>query len=520
MRRMRNRGLLCLLVWLVGWLGGWAQPPASVAAPPVQDIPKNADGTYTIRVSSRVVVLDVVVTDKQGNVVTGLKKEDFHVTEADEPQTVRDFEAAGAHAVSPGVTVNSTAELDRLAPQAPVNIILLDEFNEKFEDEAFARYSLKKFLATQPDKLTTPTMLLAVDLSHFYVLKDYTQDKASIVSALDHHLAGNPFRNTSVSWSPDRFQTAFVTLMRVAEAVQGHPGHKNMIWIGRGFPTRATQARLDNDLRVETSVQACVNALRDARVTLYSVDPAGITFDQNRYGPEFLALDPFGGNYDFNRLARATGGRALYGQNDVDAQIATDVRDGETFYTLSYRPTNDSRDTSKFRKIKVTLTRPDLVATTREGYYLTRNPARVDPLSPSRRFQMDMAAAAMSTMVYDAVPVTAKLTGKPNEVSLHIDGKGVNWYAATDTEPRHAELIVFALEFDKKGKALGQKGETDHFNGHPEDPATGPMTRAVDVNFNLTPDPKAVRVRFVVRSAPTGRLGTADLDLGQSGRKP
>ncbi len=480
---------------------------------------QNADGSYTIRVSSRVVVLDVVVTDKQGKVVGGLTKDDFHVTEAGEPQQVRDFETAGAHAISPEVTVNSTADLDKVAPQAPVNIILLDEFNTKFEDEAFARYSLKKFLSTQPDKLTTPTMLLAIDLSHFYVLKDYTQDKQSIVEALDHHLAASPFRNTSVSWSPARFQTAFVTLMRVAQAVQGHPGHKNMIWIGRGLPPRIVGRGVDGETLVNTSVQACVNALRDARVTLYSIDPAGIVTDQFVFGSNGQYGDPFGGNYDFNRLAQATGGRALYGQNDVDAQIATDVRDGETFYTLTYRPTNDSRDPSKFRKIKVTLTNPALVATTREGYYLHRNPRLENPLTPSRQFQMDLVAAATSTMVYDAIPLTVKATGVPNQYRVHVDGKGVVWYYATDTEPRHADVTVFALQFDKKGKALEQKGETDHFKGHPDDPATGPLNRAVDVDLTLQPDAKAVRVRFVVRST-TGKLGTADVELVPGGKKP
>ena len=57
-----------------------------------------------------------------------------------------------------------------------------------------------------------------------------------------------------------------------------------------------------------------------------------------------------------------------YGRNDVDAEIGTAIRDGASFYTLAYRPTNEVRDVNKFRKIKVTvLNRPDLTVVTGRG---------------------------------------------------------------------------------------------------------------------------------------------------------
>ncbi len=135
-----------------------APPPAAPGAQPA----RNPDGTYTIRQSSRLVILDVVATDAKGNLVTDLKREDFHVTEAKERQAILNFEPAGAHVLSPELTINSTADLDRLAPRAPVNIILLDEFNTRFEDMAFARYSLKKFLEKQPAKLSTTMAVGAI----------------------------------------------------------------------------------------------------------------------------------------------------------------------------------------------------------------------------------------------------------------------------------------------------------------------------------------------------------------------
>jgi hypothetical protein len=122
-----------------------ATPPAQTPPPQAQpqtagsEPVKDANGVYTIRRNARLVVLDLVVTDAKGNIVTDLKRDEFHVTEANEPETILNFEAAGAHALDPQATINSTQDLDRLAPNAPVNIILLDEFNTRFEDMAFAR---------------------------------------------------------------------------------------------------------------------------------------------------------------------------------------------------------------------------------------------------------------------------------------------------------------------------------------------------------------------------------------------
>jgi VWFA-related protein len=462
------------------------------------------------------VVLDVVVTDAKGNVVNGLTKDDFTVTDAGEPQTVTNFDISAVHMAKPDVTINSTADLDRLAPDAPVDIILLDEFNTLFEDEAFARYSLKKYLEKQPDKLTTPTMLLAVGIDKFTVLNDYTQDKQAILNSLDHHFVEYPWRNQGISWAPERLGTAFGTLERVAEATVGHPGHKNMIWIGRGFPSiNMANIPVDSSRRVESYVQQCVNMLRDARVTLYAVDPAGLVVDPAaKYGNEAAFLDPFGGNYDFSRLARATGGKALYGRNDVDAEIGKSAEGGENFYTLTYRPTTGGMDPQKFRKIVVTVDRPGLTATTRLGYFVSMGPARVNPTSPSRQLMFDLNSAAKSTMVYDAVPLTVTRDPKdPDTFLVRIDSKGLVWTFATDTEPRHADFVIVATTFDKKEKVIKEFAKVAKINAAADVPPRGRIEIPVTVPVKLEHDAKAVRVRFVVRISQTGREGTADATL-------
>jgi hypothetical protein len=60
------------------------QPPAQAGA--------SAPPTPTIRVYVTRVVLDVLVTDAKGGVVTGLTRDDFKVTDAGEPQTITNFD--------------------------------------------------------------------------------------------------------------------------------------------------------------------------------------------------------------------------------------------------------------------------------------------------------------------------------------------------------------------------------------------------------------------------------------------
>ncbi len=535
MRVVLRVSLLLLFVLSPGLLVGQQpqpspEPPGAQPAPatPPQSIPGTPPiapngGTAapqtsanTIRTTARLVVLDAVVVDKKGNPVTDLAKEQFHIQEDGDEQTMLNFTPPGHFSPPADATIDSTADLDRLAPRAPVNIILLDEFNTLFEDMAFARYSLQKFLKAQPDKLDTPTMLVSVSLEKFEVLHDYTQNKGEILQALDHHFAAYPWQAHNYSWIGERYATAFFTLRRVAEASNGHLGHKNMIWIGRGFPSiswvRFSPVDRDN---VHTAMQQTINELRDARVTLYTIDPAGVMVDPSRYGSEAALFDPFGGEPNFQKIASETGGRNLYGRNDVDAEIGTSIRDGASFYTLTYRPTNVVRDVNHFRRITISVEgRPDLKVVTRQGYFDSRAPARLAPDGQAnRRLVAELAGAGTSTMVYDAVPLTLTVGETPNRYLLHMDAKYMPWTISTGTEPRQTKLIVTATTFDKKGKVLKADARSTTLSAKATEPQTGPLKGPLTVAFDLPADPKAVRARFVVRVNANGRMGTADLDL-------
>jgi hypothetical protein len=285
-----------------------------------------------------------------------------------------------------------------------------------------------------------------------------------------------------------------------------------MVWIGRGFPhLNLANVSVDTSNRLDNAVQDCVNVLRDARVTLYTIDPAGVMVDPGKYGQDAADNDPLGGNYQFAALARATGGTALYGRNDVDAQINTAIQDGSSFYTLTYRPTNSSLDPSKFRKITVTLGRPGLKVLTRQGYYLRYGADKVDPVKPSRRLVADLIAADRSNMAYDGVPFSVTPAGgDPTEYDIHLESKGLFWTPATETEKRHADFILIVSTFDKKGIELHRDARTFAILASDDVPDVGPLERDVNIKYHVLSDPKAVRARFTVRVTASGRIGTQD----------
>src|ERR1041385_4223522 len=64
-----------------------AQTPAQQ---PQED--KNKQGLYSIRVESELVLVNVVVHDKQGKLVSDLKQEDFTVLEDGKPQRISSFD--------------------------------------------------------------------------------------------------------------------------------------------------------------------------------------------------------------------------------------------------------------------------------------------------------------------------------------------------------------------------------------------------------------------------------------------
>jgi hypothetical protein len=70
--------------------------------------------------------------------------------------------------------------------------------------------------------------------------------------------------------------------------------------------------------------------------------------------------------------------------------------------------------------------------------------------------------------------------------------------------------------FDSKGKELKREAQTIGANAPPTVPPTGRLERSANISYKIDHNPKAVRARFVVRATSSGRIGTADVVLGQA----
>ena len=68
-------------IWIFGQNTS-AQTPQPLATPPVEE------DSDVVKISTALIQLDVVVTDKNGKLVTDLKPEDFEVLENGERQTI------------------------------------------------------------------------------------------------------------------------------------------------------------------------------------------------------------------------------------------------------------------------------------------------------------------------------------------------------------------------------------------------------------------------------------------------
>lgn len=150
--RLARRSALALLVPLVGLHAARAQAPAPAiagdpAAPAAQAAPGERPQSFPGEVD--LVTVDVVVTDKKGNPVTGLSASDFTVEEEGVRQVVSSFEAvelpaAPAAAAAPRPRV-STNTLPRLRASRTF-LILFDDLHTTPEDGAQAKGAVAAFL--------------------------------------------------------------------------------------------------------------------------------------------------------------------------------------------------------------------------------------------------------------------------------------------------------------------------------------------------------------------------------------
>lgn len=512
LQQLSGRSFIVALIACPSFLG---QSPSQQSHPSEMAAP-------SITVTARIVALDVVVTDKQGHPVSGLTAKDFTVSEDRVPQTIRYFEGPEQHVLSPGVTIDSTADLAK-APDAPITLLVLDELNTRFSDMSYTRHTLEKYLEAQPVVLTQPTALLVVSNTKFQVIRDYTLDRQALLTALKNHFPEYPWRlmqsGKGGPGAAERLAMSLESLEQIAQATAGHRGRKNIVWVGPGFPSINTNESTDKEAAViQQAIQHVIDMMRDSRITLTTIDPtiasSGTVLIQT---PDDLDAaendnghDPFAGDVNFQLLAPATGGRVYAARNDIDAEIAESILDGNNYYTLSYSPTNHNDVAQPYRRIHVSLDIPGLTATTRNGYYTDSSapPAPTNAIALKldlKKIASDLGAAANSNLDYTGLAVTANRL--PDTIVVNVDAKGLTFSDEPDGSAQ-AEVTVMVASFNHQNKMIAHSIQEMTAHVKPGVMISQTATFRVQAQIPSSAD----RVRLVVRDTVSGKLGTFDFN--------
>lgn len=507
----------------VFFLGTQLCANCSAAQTPGQsNSPGLSDAQTTLHVITRLVVLDVVVTDRKGHLIDRpLTRDDFTIVEDKQVQTIRNFEPPSTHKMPADGReniVHSAADLSKIG-DAPVTILILDELNSRFEDMSYGRQMMVKYLQSQPQVLKQPTVLLLATNNTFQQLHDYTQDRDALIAIVKHHMPEYPRKLYAAGPAAvERIAQTLAALQQIAEASMGTPGRKNIIWVGNGFPSVGLVA-LDTPEaeQVETAFRRITVRLMAARITMYTIDPtANSTATVDIENPDDLAAaigsagtSPFdNGSVSFTQLAPATGGLAYSGRNDLNNIIAEGIDKGQDYYTLTYTPTDNSNDPAAYRNIRVIMKDPNLVATTRNGYYpetaADMNPVLDQTMKEKQvvaNLKLDLSAALTSTISYNGLKITAQPSAH-GVYRIHVAANGIGWFESDSGQ--HEEVTLAAAWYDARGNIIGHTMSEQVYQRQPN---------SADAIYSIpiSIPPGTARLRFVVRDAFNGRMGTFDL---------
>ena len=475
----------------------------------------------TLRSSSRLVLLDVVVLDHSSKPVNGLTRDDFTILEDGKPQRIDSFERPEEHKYTVSIADHPGSQTVQAVSPA-LTILVIDGLNTPLLDTFFAREMVKKFLRNHGPKLEQPTALMRVTDRQLELIHDYTQDSDTLLDALKKHPPELPFRygaDPGIVGSADRLLDTLSCLEKIAAANANFAGRKNLIWIGQGFPAVNDTIRPEN----KKIMARVANDMRNARLAVYTIDPRGLQVTSPSVGGYSNTVgglqmmtpdvpdDPSGLRF-FENIARESGGRMIFNRNDLDVAVADSVNDGGSYYTLAYYPSN--RDwNGKFRNLKVALANPGLVARTRAGYF-----ALPDALDTDTTVDSVLYGALRNPLPYKGLDIKASFKVLPNRpgqarFDVAVDRYDLEWKTAANGD--HVCLVTLvAMSVSRKERIV--KNEIKELQGIVKSSNwANQMDKPMTFPFMAELPPAADTMRVVVRDAGNGRVGTADLIVRQ-----
>jgi VWFA-related protein len=329
------------------------------------------------KVNVNEVLLDVLVTDAKGNVIVGLDKNDFVVTENGKPVELT------------GVAFYSNRQLTQSSPTLAKQGVTTEQGTEDryfiflFDDQKDTALEAPELLSQQLDagrraRDWVQTHLLPSDwvavLSYDARLKvqqDFTRDRKALMAAISDAMKAkdresnypsrvDPNREVSLvaglpmgtSALRDRTHTIYDALQVIADAAGRVKGRKNLLLFTYGLPGQPnTFGQFLPDSRY---FDPTVRALNDANVATYTIDltPAGTEHSLSN---------------TMQKLADDTGGRYFYNITNFTTPLDQVSKENNGYYLLSYSSEKPA-DKAGFQEVQVKATNPEFRVKARRGY--------------------------------------------------------------------------------------------------------------------------------------------------------
>jgi VWFA-related protein len=311
--------------------------------------------------------IDVIVTDKSGTPVSGLRQQDFTLLDDKQPRAITSF-----------LGTEDTGK----PTEPPVQVIfLVDAVNSGVREVTQGRQELERFLRRDDGKLALPTSLVIFTDISTMIQPQPGHDGNAMADGLEKNQTGLRVNGRSQGFygAVDRFQMSIRALQQITAYEARQPGRKLLIWLSPGWPLLSGPGVIMTPKDQETTFNEVVTMsriLREARMTLYSIDPSGMGdagTPRTFYYEDFLKGVPYpnkvnAANLALQVLAVQSGGKVLNSNNNIANLIASCLVDAKAFYTLSF-DSSPADHPDEYHSLEVKIAKAGLTAHTRTGYY-------------------------------------------------------------------------------------------------------------------------------------------------------
>jgi len=508
---------------------------------------------YKFRVQSDLVLVNVTVRDKSGNIVTNLKPEDFTILEDNKPQRVVSFDIENIDAVAN----QDVAQAHSLTnPQASPNQSGVAATSSNATDQFKDRRLIVLFFdlpAMQPDEIgravtsaehyldaqMAPADLVSIVSlgSSLLVNQDFTSDRELLKKQLQAFNAGSgqgyeegttgttegtpdtgqPFTADDTEYNIFNTDRRLEALRSVAEKLSHLQQKKSLIYFSSGMD----RTGIEN----QSELRAATNAAVRSNMAIYTMDLRGlqaIVAGGEAQNASMRGTSPYSGQSMINALnsnfttqetlvtlASDTGGKAFLDSNDFSQVFKGVQQDTSTYYLLGYRSSNPARD-GRYRRITLKVNVPGVKIDYRRGYYAPADYQHSTKEDKELQLQEQLASELpvtdlplyMSTAYFRLDPKKYYV-----EVSLVVPGSEIPFTRASDRDK--ANLDVIGLVLDTEQHPLTRIRDTVKLA---VDTSSEVRKKNVQYNTGLNLPPGKYHLKFVVRENQTGRMGSFETD--------